>query len=42
MRIIGAKIILRLFCEQDIADVIRWTVETEWLDWVAPWEFWSS
>ncbi len=39
MRIIGTKITLGLFCQQDIDDVIRWTVETEWLDWVAPWEF---
>lgn len=39
MRIIGTKITLRLFCEQNIDDVIRWTVETEWLDCVAPREF---
>lgn len=39
MEIKGQKIILRDFIEEDIEDRIRWeTIETEWLEWDAPWE----
>lgn len=35
----GKKVILRDFIASDIDDRIHWeTVETEWLDWDAPWE----
>lgn len=39
MEIIGKRIKLRPFQESDIDDYIRWnTIETEWMDWDAPWE----
>ena len=39
MKIIGQRVILRDPIKKDIEDRIRWeTVETEWLDWDAPWE----
>lgn len=39
MEIKGQKILLRDLIKDDIEDRIRWeTVETEWLDWDAPWE----
>ena len=39
MVIIGQKIFLRDLIEEDIEDRIRWeTIETEWLEWDAPWE----
>jgi len=39
MTIKNKNIILRYIKEEDIKDYIRWTtVETEWLDWDAPWE----
>jgi RimJ/RimL family protein N-acetyltransferase len=39
MEIKGQKVLLRDFIKEDIADRINWeTVETEWLEWDAPWE----
>lgn len=39
MELIGKKIKLRLFTKSDINDYIRWnTIETEWMEWDAPWE----
>lgn len=39
MEIIGKRLKLRPFQENDIEDYIRWmTVETEWMEWDAPWE----
>lgn len=35
----GEKVFLRDFIKEDIEDRIRWeTIETEWLEWDAPWE----
>ena len=40
MRIFGEDIILRDFIESDIEKRIYWeTVETEWQQWDAPWEY---
>ncbi|NLY20904.1 MAG: GNAT family N-acetyltransferase, partial [Tissierellia bacterium] len=37
--IIGNKVFLRNFRESDIPNMIRWfTIETEWMNWDAPWE----
>lgn len=39
MEIKGQKVLLRDFIKEDIEDRIRWeTIETEWLEWDAPWE----
>ncbi len=39
LEIIGNKVILRDFIKEDIDDRIKWeTIETEWLEWDAPWE----
>lgn len=39
MEIKGQKVLLRDFIKEDIADRINWeTVDTEWLEWDAPWE----
>ena len=39
MEIKGQRVFLRDFVEEDIGDRIRWeTIETEWLEWDAPWE----
>lgn len=39
MEIKGQKVLLRDFVKEDIEDRIRWeTIETEWLEWDAPWE----
>lgn len=39
MEIKGQKIVLRDYIKEDIEDRIRWeTIETEWLEWDAPWE----
>lgn len=39
MEIIGKRIKLRPFKRSDIEDYIKWmTVETEWMEWDAPWE----
>lgn len=39
MEIMGQKVFLRDLIKEDIEDRIRWeTVETEWLQWDAPWE----
>lgn len=39
MKIKGQKVLLRDFIKEDIEDRIRWeTIETEWLEWDAPWE----
>lgn len=39
MEIKGQKVILRDLIENDIEDRIRWEmIETEWLEWDAPWE----
>ena len=39
MEIIGKRIKLRPFTKSDIDDYIRWnTIETEWMEWDAPWE----
>lgn len=43
MKIVGKIINLRSFQESDIEDYIRWfTLETEWLNWDAPWEDYSD
>ncbi len=40
MEIADEKVILRDFVETDIEDMIRWeTIETEWQQWDAPWEY---
>lgn len=40
MRLMDNKVILRDMVESDIDDRIRWeTVETEWQQWDAPWEY---
>ena len=39
MEIRGQKVLLRGFIKEDIEDRIRWEIiETEWLEWDAPWE----
>lgn len=39
MEIQGQNVLLRDFVKEDIEDRIRWeTIDTEWLEWDAPWE----
>ena len=39
VEIIGKRLKLRPFIKSDIDDYVRWnTIETEWMDWDAPWE----
>ena len=39
MEIVGERVMLRDFCQEDIEDHIRWnTVFTEWKEWDTPWQ----